>query len=54
MADMGNCKKCGKRSNLTHICSACGDKLCTACRTKAGQTGKCPMCGKAAAIKPNG
>lgn len=53
MADMGNCGECGKRSNLTHKCSACGTKLCTACRTKAGQTGKCPSCGKAGAIKSN-
>jgi len=53
MADMGQCDNCGKRSNRTHCCSKCGDKFCTACRTKAGSSGKCPSCGKAAAIKSN-
>jgi hypothetical protein len=53
MADMGNCKKCGKRSNMTHICRACGDKFCTACTNKAASKGGCPNCGKAATVKPN-
>lgn len=53
MADLGDCKKCGKPSNRTHICIACGDKFCTGCRVKAGSTGKCPTCGKAATIRPN-
>ncbi len=53
MADMGDYDKCKKRTNRTHRFGACGDKFCTACRTKAGSTGKCPSCGKAASIKSN-
>ncbi|HAA56363.1 MAG TPA: hypothetical protein DCE42_16480 [Myxococcales bacterium] len=53
MAEMGSCDNCGKRSNLTYYCTSCGDRICTTCRTKAGQKGKCPRCGKAASIKAN-
>ena len=53
MTETGNCKNCGKRTALNYKCKACGDKFCTACRTKAGTTGKCPTCGKAASIKSN-
>ena len=53
MADVGDCGQCEKRGNRTHVCSKCGTKLCTACANVAGRSGKCPCCGKAAALRPN-
>ena len=54
MADLGTCGVCGRENaNRTHQCRHCDDKMCTACANKAQGQGKCPNCGKGAAVRPN-